>query len=105
MISLLLSLLFVDQQQQKRHEADIRSWSQRPQPHQVQHDTTWQQSQDQVDWNKKRRSKTATKLELSDALDLRGRVLIGVILWSAIGMLVAVIATRKLYSWAYVTPQ
>jgi hypothetical protein len=101
MISFLLSLLVVDRQQRQwrlsQHApgSDTSLWSRwwSPEPYQQAVGSAWRP---QYSW----RRRGIAKLQLNDVFAVRGRVLVALALWTAVGLLVTAYAIRQMYFWA-----
>jgi len=124
MITLILSLFVVDHQQRQWRQSQHTSgseplWSRlahgswlNPEPYQVSRDTTWQSDRPSTSthvpdstfrgWYTRKKHRAMARMELTDALDMRGRVMIALAAWSVLGLCVIAYTMRRLYVWALV---
>jgi len=121
MIAMILSLSMVDFRQRQwrlsQHAASndgfwtrLTDWSHlHPEPYQDVQDSTWkhidkQATQTPIDppsqrYYTRKKHRAVAKLELGDALAMRGRVLIALIIWGLIGLVTLSLAARRLSRW------
>ncbi|EMC91117.1 hypothetical protein BAUCODRAFT_315151 [Baudoinia panamericana UAMH 10762] len=105
MIALLLSLLLADEK--------ARQWrlSQRSSGMNTPHWSVFSSARspyeqpselnrDSGTWYYRKTHRAVAKLELADALDMRGRVFVALLAWSAIMLCAVVYTLRQLYNWA-----
>jgi hypothetical protein len=52
-------------------------------------------------WYTRKKHRAMAKLELSDAFDMRGRVMIALLGWLVFGMSLGVYAVRQVYLWVF----
>ena len=114
MITFILSLSLVDyrhrqwrlSQHASSDQATFWSWFHRA-PFQDA-DGTWKHNDKTVFQNPAnavlKKHRAVTKMEVNDAVDIRGRVLAAIVLWSAVLIFVLYFATKRLYGWIVFGP-
>ena len=123
MISFVLSLVVVDTQDRQwrlsQHASSqepiwfrLTHWSWlSPQPYQDS-DGTWKHhdsataAQSPPDtafsgWYTRKKHRAVAKMEMSDAFEMRGRVIAALLAWGCLGVFGIVYATRRLYGWMF----
>ena len=123
MVAFILALFVVDHQQRSwrlsQHVSGSQSiwdrltqWSLLgPEPYQDPDSATWQHKSGAADrpspqrtgsfhgWYAHKKHRAMAKLQIGDAFEMRGRVLLALIAWSVLGILAVSYATRRAYSW------
>lgn len=112
MISFLLSLSLVDLQQRhwrlsQHSSTDPEStWSRftswlAPEPYTWKHDSdpTAQNADTFSGFYTRKKHRAMAKMEISDAFDMRRRVLFAFAAWAVLGFVALVYATRRMYGW------
>lgn len=119
MISFLLSLLYVDREQRlwrvaQHRDSDVSLWNKLsiwswfdPQPYQEPSDTTWQHGvpsshapmPTRPAWFNRKKHRKMFSMEFHDALQIRGRVMIFMIVWLAILIALCFWTAQRLFSW------
>ncbi|KAK3069738.1 hypothetical protein LTR53_011695 [Teratosphaeriaceae sp. CCFEE 6253] len=109
MVTLLLSLFLVSQKERQwrlsQHATNPASlWAALgPEPYQDPPDYKGGSSDGSfAGWYRKKKHRAMAKLELHDALEMRGRVLIGLLAWVAFVLLGSLCIVRRLYGWVSV---
>jgi len=119
MISFLLSLLYVDREQRlwrvaQHGDSGVSIWNKLsiwswidPQPYQDHSDTTWQHTVQsphasmptQPAWFNRKKHRKMFSMEFHDALQVRGRVMVFMVIWLAFLIVLCFWTTRRLFSW------
>ncbi|QIW99992.1 hypothetical protein AMS68_005510 [Peltaster fructicola] len=114
MIGFLLSLQWVDRrQQQSRSVTNSSTWSRlmrwafSVEPHQLPEDSTWTTTTDAGaavlanahDIRPKHKSRRVAKMQISDAFELRGRVLLVLSAWMGFVIVLLVFISFRFYIW------
>ena len=122
MISFLLSLFLVDRQwrqwrlSQHSQGSDSfwfrlthRSWLRGPEPYQDSQDSTWKHSENAPaqsspattypGWYTRKNHRAMAKMEVSDAFEMRRRVIFAIAVWALIGLLAITYGVRRMYGW------
>ena len=121
MVSFLVSLFVVDRQQRQwrlsQHSSGSDSiwfrlthWSlANPEPYQDFTDATWKhkgsaaaQSYPETvfnGWYTRKKHRAVAKMEITDAFEMRGRVIAALLTWSILGVLALAYAGRRMYGW------
>lgn len=116
MISFLLSLFLIDHSERQwrlsQHATKPSTiWARfDPQPYQAR-DATWRHSSasparhatdhSYTGWYRYKLDRAMTKLEINDAFEMRGRVIVALLAWSLLGVLSIVYVVRHVYLWVY----
>ncbi|KAI5358444.1 hypothetical protein Slin15195_G108930 [Septoria linicola] len=101
-ISFILSLLVVERQQRQwryqNHaqpsQATSGSWFTSPEPYQDASGATWHP---RLSW----RRRGIAKVQINEVLEMRGRVVLSIVVWMALGLLALAYGSRRLYSWSF----
>lgn len=123
MITFIISLVLVDEQQRQwrlsQHAPSsppawrrFAHWSgSQPEPYQDSDTSEWsqragassrpasQRANSFQGWYARKKKRAIAKLEIGDALDMRGRVLVALIAWAVLGALALYYALRQVYKW------
>ena len=122
MITFILSLSYIDYGQRQwrlsqrppsAHEtfwSRLTSWSWlEPEPYQDPGDTAWthdgssaaQNSSDNSfhGWYTRKKHRAIAKMELSDAFEMRGRVLLAIIAWMLLVLFGVAYSMKRIYAW------
>ena len=103
-ISFILSLFVVERQhRQWRHQQNHASpsqaqsgrWLSSPEPYQDAKGATWHP-------RLSLRRRGIAKMHMHDVLEMKGRVVLGIAVWMAIGVLAIAYGARRMYCWAFV---
>ena len=122
MITFVLSLSMIDFRQRQwrlsQHPSDHESfwfrlthWSWlHPEPYQDSRDSTWRQNERTVPqnppnatfqgWYRQKKHRAVTKMEISDAFEMRGRVFVALLAWTIMGVFGLSFAAKRLLGWA-----
>ena len=103
-MSFLVSLFVIERQQrqwrlsQHAPPQESSAWSQfgmqSPEPYQESRGTTWHP---RLSW---RRRKVA-KAELANVFEMRGRVVVALVIWTLVGFVAIAYAARRMYQWFF----
>lgn len=121
MISFLVSLAVVDRQQRQwrlsQHTPGSESiwfrlthWSWHgPEPYQDSRDSTWKRNDGAAPylgptapsqgWYTQKKHRAMAQLSISDALDMRKRVVFALLAWAFVVLYAIIFATRRIYGW------
>lgn len=120
MVTFILSLFLVDRQQRQwrlsqRASQSTPSWLPfDPEPYQDSGTSVWCHSDSGKPqhgspprragsfrgWYARKKKRSIAKLQMSDAFEMRGRVLVALIAWAVLGLLAFYHAIRQVYKWA-----
>lgn len=120
MVTTIISLILVDEQERRwrlsqraesasvwqrlthwsktpYQDAGTSAWSHRRSPRRA--DPAEHHPTPSSNWFYRRRKGAIARLEIRDALEMRGRVLVALIAWAFLGMLALYYAMRRAYNW------
>lgn len=122
MITFVLSLSVIDFRQRQwrlsQHASDhetfwfqLTYWSSllHPEPYQDSRDSTWKHNDKTAlqsppntafqGWYTQKKHRAVTKMEISDAFEMRGRVFVALLAWAAVGVFGLTFVVKRLYRW------
>ena len=121
MVTFIISLFLVDQQQRqwrlsKRASGPesawhrLSAWTSGPVPYQDSGSGTWghraaadrpapSRAGSFQGWYARKKHRAVAKLELNDAFEMRGRVLVALLAWTLVGGILLYAATRRAFGW------
>ena len=119
MISFILSLVVIDHQQRQwrlsQHNSGSNSlWSRlthlpglNPEPYQNSPDSTWKHNENAASdntfrgWYTRKKHRAVAKMEVNDAFEMRGRLMVALAVWASIGIFGLIYAVKGMYGWGH----
>lgn len=121
MVTFIISLFLVDRQQRQwrlsQHASGpeggwhrLSVWTRGPEPYQDSRSGNWghkaaahrpspARAGSFHGWYARKKHRAVAKLELNDALEMRGRVLVALVAWFLIGVMLLYTVTSRTYGW------